>query len=212
MCVSLGLHQVIAFDGCNSSALPRVTSVSRNALNTSPELHIAVPKGWTGTDRLRFEQDVLTHANIKRHHRFAFARERVKSLHNRDVQAKPPLETRTQIKPDGPHIVGNRNDSNIRNEVPVDLEEGIPRPRSQRSAATTNQLSEHQPAQPLEDAAAKLHIGTQPTAIAFKLDYPEPPVPPEGTNAVSCPYCLLTLSSTKSKRKNGGEFFLCHND
>ncbi|KID96566.1 hypothetical protein MAJ_07502, partial [Metarhizium majus ARSEF 297] len=156
---------------------------------------------------LRFEQQVLIDANAKRRHRFEFARERRGEL----KMPVDPQDSASASSPDSPP--DSRLRDGLSQSVPAptseiqyptmiakapstDMEavEKSP-PRSQRSTATTNQLSKLIADVPLDSLVKELPASAPPTSIALKADYPSPPKPSSDATGPVCPYCNLNLPS-----------------
>ena len=146
---------------------------------------------------LRFEQQALINANVKRLHRFEFAKKRRDKL-------KMPVDKQDSAPDSSPQEELSRPQSTpaLTSEIQYPTRvpkasstkgvEKLPPPSSQYSIATTNQLSEFVAEVPLETTVEEIRA---PTAIALKADYPKPPKPSNDATGLVCPYCSLTLLS-----------------
>lgn len=148
---------------------------------------------------LRFEQQVLIDANAKRRHGFEFASERRDELkmavdpQDSALASSPDSRLRDGLSQSVPAPTGEIQYPTMMAKAPSTEALEKPPPRSQRSTATTNQLSELTADVPLDSLVEEL-----PAAIALKADYPSPPKPSDATGPV-CPYCNLTLPSETAR-------------
>ncbi|KAK9434653.1 cyclopropane-fatty-acyl-phospholipid synthase [Metarhizium brunneum] len=152
---------------------------------------------------LRFEQQVLIDANAKRRHRFEFARERRGELKMpvdpQDSASSPDSRLRERLSQSVPAPTGEIQYPTTMAKAPSTETVEAPPPRSQRSIATTNQLSELIADFPLDSLVEELPAAAPPTAIALKADYPSPPKPSSDATGPVCPYCNSTLPSETAR-------------
>ena len=179
------------------SAIPRQTTTPGH--DSPPTRHSyserVVPHHWTVANTLQFEQQVLLDTNMKRFNRFVFAMERGEKLDFRREQENASTNLHapnkfTQRQTGQPF----KTQGSIL-ETQSEIVESKKTDRSPGSVTNTNQVSEFPPGQELEPTAMRIRMGAQPTAIARQSDYPAAPKLKNDTKAVSCPYCLLTLST-----------------
>ncbi|KAF7682277.1 hypothetical protein GT037_001253 [Alternaria burnsii] len=175
--------------------------IPRTATSKGEGSHITVSQDQLAAfehcivDELPDEQQVLLNANIKRHHRFMHARKRGAKLGLQGVRldASSDLDNPTKLI-QSKQIQASNIQHPMSKTYPTT--EGETRAaQSEKSTADTNPLSEFPPEQILDTAAVRARMGVQPTAIASRSDYPTAPNMKHDTKAVSCPYCLLTLST-----------------
>ncbi|KID72031.1 transcription factor Zn, C2H2, partial [Metarhizium brunneum ARSEF 3297] len=154
---------------------------------------------------LRFEQQVLIDANAKRRHRFEFVRERRGELkmavdpQDSAPASSPDSRLREGLSQSVPAPTGEIQYPTMMAKAPSTEAVEKPPPRSQRSTATTNQLSELTADIPLDLLVEELPAAAPPTAIALKADYPSPPKPSSDAAGLVCPYCNLTLPSETAR-------------
>lgn len=186
------------------SNLPRVKVPVGDGGATAEMIQVSIASDEQQGPR-RFEQQVLIDANAKRRHRFEFARERRDELkmavdpQDSAPASSPDSRLRERLSQSVPAPTGQIQYPTMMAKAPSTEAVEKPPPRSQRSTAIANQLSELIADVPLDSLVEELPASAPPTAIALKADYPSPPKPSSDATGPVCPYCNLTLPSETAR-------------
>jgi hypothetical protein len=157
--------------------------------------------GWDHENLFKEERDILIRTNVRRRHRFLYARRRAEKLRTANALIrKEPDDIQSNLNT-APSPASNRDQSIPRGALP----RAVPAThtgsaagkrsttRSERSVGSTNKLSIHKPAVPLPSAIEDDRPLAPPTVTTSKVSYPKGPKLEEGASVAVCPYCRQTI-------------------